>query len=208
MGNEVTWTINGEYIEQHPNALTLSAKCLQEQVKHSSILFKIIVYGIIALMIVGGYSSRLYGAAGTFIAVFLANAVAMNLFEPLARLVGRSARGLNDYADALMYVLLFFGVFIGLQIGVIARRREWLSFNPNLDRVLSLAFGLLTGLVMAGFISTFYFLLPFKDDFIGETLTPEDPAPYSVEAFRHCANHFSGKNAFDPIGRFPSKYCE
>lgn len=210
-GSTARWEISGkDFLENFARSATLSlfASCRRPLVREKGLVFNILVGALIVLMIVGGYSCRLFGSLGTFFAVLIANTVALNLFEPIAGLVGRNISGLDPFADALCYILVFFGVYIAIQMAILARFREWLSFHTNFDRFLSLGVGFLNGIMLAGVISTLYFLLPLTNDWIGGHLNPEDPAPHSVRIFRQCANRFGASNRFDPIGRFPHKYSD
>jgi len=208
-GNTARWEISGnDYSTDFTSAMSLFATGKRAIMKQKGWVFTAIWWALVVLMVFGGYSCRLFGSLGTFFAIVIANTVALNLFEPLAGLLGNSISDLDPLADALCYIVVFFGVYIGIQMAMLARFREWLSFHTNFDRVLSIGVGVLNGIMIAGVISTLYFLLPLTDDWIGGRLNAEDPAPHSVRIFRHCANRFDGSNRFDPIGQFPHKYSE
>ncbi|MFH1603061.1 MAG: CvpA family protein [Pseudomonadota bacterium] len=207
-GNAASWDITGMYYADIPGGLSLNATCTVPPKKKSGILFTALMVVLVVLMTMGGYSCRLFGAVGTLIALCIANVITMNVFEPVADLLGGISKDFNEYANALAYILVFFGSFLTIQLALLSRMREWLNFHPNLDRAASIGIGFINGLVLAGVISTFYFLLPFTYDFIGGTLGPEDPPPASVRVFRHAANHFGGSRRFDPVGQFPYEYTD
>lgn len=208
-GSTARWDISGQdFAGDFAASMSLFATGKRSVVKQRGWAFTVIWWILVVLMVFGGYSCRLFGSLGTFFAIVIANTVALNLFEPLAELVGSNVSGLDAFADALCYILVFFGVYIGIQMAVLSRFREWLSFHTNFDRILSIGVGVLNGIMLAGVISTLYFLLPLTDDWIGGRLNASDPAPHSVRVFRHCANRFGTSNRFDPIGQFPHKYSE
>ena len=207
-GNGVTWDVPGEYVREKFKASHIFSATQAREVKvKSGPFFTFLKWALVVVMVISGYSCRLYGAAGTLFAVFIANAVALNVFEPLAGLLSRWSRGLAPYADATAFIILFFGTMLALQLTLLARMREWIAFHPNFERLVSPAVGLVSGILLSGVITTFYFLLPFQGDFIQGKLKA-DEYPWSVTAFRHAANHYGGPERFDPVGRFPHKYIK
>ncbi|MFH0964370.1 MAG: CvpA family protein [Planctomycetota bacterium] len=204
-GNSVTWTLPGSHLKGLKTPLSVNALTVKPVITRSGPFFEILKWGLVALMVVSGYSCRLYGATGTVIAIFFGNAVALNTFEPLADLLGRQSGGFDPYADGVCYIVLFLVVTLTTQLALLSRLREWIAFHPNLDRLMSLFVGLLAGFLLSGVIMTFYFLLPFHEDFFAGKLKPEE-APASIVVFRRTANQLGGSNLFDPVGLFPHKY--
>jgi len=161
------------------------------------------IYGIIVvIMIISGFSSRLFGSVLNFFNLLFAALITINFFEPLASLSTRYIPYGAEYHHAVVFIVLFTGLILLGQELLIGRGKEWIDINRVADMAGSAIFGLISGFIVAGVIALFYFLLPWQEDVIQGKLDTAHP-PVLLRVYRGIANKVPGSNKFDPVGEFP-----
>jgi hypothetical protein len=166
-------------------------------------VFNLIYFAIVLVMVLGGYSSRLYGAALNFFALLFVSIICLNFFEPLAELSRAYVSFAPEFHAAVVFIVMFIVLTFVAQEFLIGRGREWLDTNRIMDMAGSILFGLFSGFLAAGAIAVFYYLLPFDDDAIQGKLDAANP-PVLLRIYRVIANKAPGMNEFDPVGEFPA----
>jgi len=201
-GNSLVWKKSIGAILQAKSPRYEIAGKIRGAPRTSGTAFKVIYTVMIVLMVVSGFSARLLGATLNFFLLLFAAIIALNFFEPISSLTREYINFAPEYHNALVFIVLFAGLVLFGQELVIGRGREWLEVHRLVDIAGSVVFGFLAGLIMAGVIAVFYFLLPWQEDGIRGRLDPANP-PTLLKIYRAIANKAPGPNEFDPVGEWP-----
>lgn len=141
-----------------------------------------LIFLSVAIMLAVGYAyaqEGLFTAATMFVNVVLAGLVTFNFYEPIAaELGGLFRRGfLKDYEDILALTLLF-AVSLGVLRGVTNRLcPEIVEYPGAAQQAGGLAFGLLTGYLVSGFLVVAMQTLPWNQHFLGFERRSKDESP-------------------------------
>ena len=118
----------------------------------------VLVIGICAWSLV---REGLWGASLIFFECVFAGLLAMNFFEPVAGIVGRIGF-LSSYADIISMCVLFAVTITVLREIDIRMCPELVRFPNWLHRAGGLAFGIMTGWVVAGFLLCAFQTVPLQ----------------------------------------------
>jgi uncharacterized membrane protein required for colicin V production len=121
-------------------------------------------------------------AATTFVNVILAGIVAFNFWEPLADVFEPVLAGsiLAGYEDAIVMLILFALTLGILRLATNNLCNKDLEYPPALLRGGGLAFGLLTGYLVAGFLVCLMQTLPWHKEFWWFEPEVNDKSPTAV----------------------------
>src|SRR5262249_43065921 len=112
--------------------------------------------------------------------VVLAGLGAFNFFEPLADLFDPALAGtfLHGYEDGFFLVLLFGGALAALRLAADSLAAGELDSHPLLLRIGGVAFSLITGYLVSGFLVCVLQTLPWHENFLyfQKSADPGDPS--------------------------------
>ena len=126
----------------------------------------------IVIMLIVAYAFYLQGVLTAFcmmVNVFLAGLIAFNFWEPIAKQLEQPFNGsvVQGFEDFICLVGLFSVTLILLRLATNAFAPTEPDLHPALQQGGAIACGLLTGYLVAGFLSCALQTLPVEEDFFG-----------------------------------------
>ncbi len=136
----------------------------------------LLTLGIITLVALAHWREGIFSAATICFNTLLAGVLTFNFWPPLADLLEDELAGspLQNYEDAIALTVLFVVLLGVLRIAVVYLVPEPMGFSEGWNRFGGLAFGVLTGYLVAGFLICVLQTLPLPVKFMG--FEPRDNA--------------------------------
>jgi len=130
-------------------------------------VFNLIFLGIILVLTLAGLGQRLFGAAINCVAVLVGAFLAFDFFEPVTAFISRAPGVYNEmvpYIRALSFMFLFLcGMVVVKFLLTKGFGKTWVPVHGAVDSLGGLGVGFLTGILTAGVLSLFYYMLPFNE---------------------------------------------
>jgi len=175
--------------------------------------FNLVFLAIILVVTLAGLGQRLFGAIINFLSVLVGVFLAFDFFEPIAHTFINSVPGLHSAVNSYVYAFSFMLLFlIGMTLVKYALTRSfgktWVPIHGVVDSLGGLGVGFLTGILTAGVLSLFYYMLPFNQYAfergapLNQLVKPEEAVVNIVE---HVSRRVPGGTRLDPAA-FLNRY--
>ena len=172
------------------------------------------IVNIFAFLLLAGIAyanlnEGIYGALILLILSVVSGVIAMNFFGPIAMfLLLRHIpwAGFGPYAEGTIFLLLYGGSLLGLRTLFDLMLTERVRFPVNVDRVGSVAIGLLTGIITVGAFLFAAQTMPLNKQFLGyqkkRAVLGIAPDAVYLNAMRHLGARVLERSA-DPAAHVP-----
>ena len=123
---------------------------------------------VVGITVYSVSNEGLWGAVHTFLCVFLAGLIAMNLFEPMAGFLdGIAPPAYKSYMDIIALLGLFIGLVFALRLGSEYLTPVYIGLPSALDQCGKWVFGAATGYLTMAILLVALHTAPFPREFMG-----------------------------------------
>lgn len=125
------------------------------------------------------YGQGMWGAALMFVNILFGGIVAFNFYEPAAAFLVENVSDLAGYVDCLCLGGIFTLTVLILRLCTDTLSSQMIKFNPLLDFLGRIVFGLGAGAITVGILMTFFETAPVGKKVFG-VIGPNSRAPFNM----------------------------